>query len=74
MSPICTTRSNPISHWSRISSRCEPPFRLDLGPLWEYRELLYFLVWRDLKVRYKQTALGVAWAIIQPLSACSSSP
>ncbi len=35
--------------------------------LWEYRELLYFLTWRDLKVRYKQTALGAAWAVIQPL-------
>jgi lipopolysaccharide transport system permease protein len=34
--------------------------------LWEYRELLYFLTWRDLKVRYKQTVLGVAWAVIQP--------
>src|ERR1051326_4687435 len=34
--------------------------------LWEYRELLYFLTWRDIKVRYKQTALGAAWAIIQP--------
>jgi lipopolysaccharide transport system permease protein len=40
---------------------------LKLGELWEYRELLYFLTWRDIKVRYKQTALGVAWAIIQPL-------
>jgi homopolymeric O-antigen transport system permease protein len=39
---------------------------LKLGELWEYRELLYFLVWRDVKVRYKQTALGAAWAIIQP--------
>jgi lipopolysaccharide transport system permease protein len=38
-----------------------------LGELWEYRELLYFLVWRDIKVRYKQTALGAAWAILQPL-------
>ena len=37
-----------------------------LGELWEYRELLYFLVWRDIKVRYKQTALGAAWAVIQP--------
>lgn len=35
--------------------------------LWEYRELLYFLVWRDIKVRYKQTVLGVLWAIIQPV-------
>ncbi|HLL72101.1 MAG TPA: ABC transporter permease [Pyrinomonadaceae bacterium] len=36
--------------------------------LWAYRELLYFLTWRDIKVRYKQTALGAAWAIIQPLA------
>jgi lipopolysaccharide transport system permease protein len=36
--------------------------------LWSYRELLYFLVWRDLKVRYKQTVLGAAWAIIQPFA------
>jgi lipopolysaccharide transport system permease protein len=39
---------------------------LDLRELWQYRELLYFLVWRDIKVRYKQTALGASWAIIQP--------
>jgi lipopolysaccharide transport system permease protein len=39
---------------------------LKLGELWEYRELIYFLVWRDVKVRYKQTVLGAAWAIIQP--------
>jgi lipopolysaccharide transport system permease protein len=37
-----------------------------LDELWQYRELLYFLAWRDIKVRYKQTALGAAWAIIQP--------
>jgi lipopolysaccharide transport system permease protein len=41
---------------------------LRLGELWEYRELLYFLVWRDIKVRYKQTALGAIWAIIQPFT------
>jgi lipopolysaccharide transport system permease protein len=40
---------------------------LNLKDLWTYRELLYFLAWRDVKVRYKQTALGVAWAVIQPL-------
>lgn len=40
---------------------------LQLRELWEYRELLYFLIWRDIKVRYKQTALGAGWAIIQPL-------
>src|SRR6185295_1030518 len=39
---------------------------LKLRDLWEYRELLYFLVWRDIKVRYKQTALGASWANIQP--------
>ncbi len=39
---------------------------LKLRELWEYRELVYFLVWRDVKVRYKQTVLGAAWAIIQP--------
>ncbi len=40
---------------------------LDLSELWEYRELFYILSWRDLKVRYKQTALGVLWALLQPL-------
>jgi lipopolysaccharide transport system permease protein len=40
---------------------------LNLRELWAYRELLYFLVWRDVKVRYKQTALGVAWVVMQPL-------
>lgn len=40
---------------------------LNLRDLWECRELLYFLMWRDIKVRYKQTALGAAWAVIQPL-------
>jgi lipopolysaccharide transport system permease protein len=40
---------------------------LRLRAVWEYRELLFFLVWRDLKVRYKQTALGVAWVVLQPL-------
>ena len=40
---------------------------IDLHELWVFRELLYFLTWRDVKVRYKQTSLGVAWAILQPL-------
>jgi lipopolysaccharide transport system permease protein len=40
---------------------------LKLRDLWAYRELLYFLMWRDVKVRYKQTALGVAWVVLQPL-------
>jgi lipopolysaccharide transport system permease protein len=40
---------------------------LDLKELWDYRELLYFLVWRDVKIRYKQTAIGAAWVVLQPL-------
>jgi len=40
---------------------------LGLGQLWEYRELLYFLAWRDVKVRYKQTLLGLLWVLLQPL-------
>jgi lipopolysaccharide transport system permease protein len=51
--------------------RIEPPQSwqmLDPAELWRYRELLYFFVWRDIKVRYKQTVLGALWAVIQPLS------
>ena len=46
-----------------------PPSRwwaIPLGELWAYRELLYFFVWRDIKIRYKQTAIGAAWAVLQP--------
>jgi lipopolysaccharide transport system permease protein len=48
----------------RASKRWTP---LDLRETWAHRELLYFLVWRDLKVRYKQTLLGVSWVILQPI-------
>src|SRR3954470_17793940 len=47
----------PPSGWASIGFK----------ELWQYRELLYFLTWRDVKVRYKQTLLGAAWAILQPL-------
>jgi lipopolysaccharide transport system permease protein len=40
---------------------------LNLKDLWDYRELIYFLTWRDLKVRYKQTVLGFSWVILQPV-------
>ena len=40
---------------------------LDLQGVWEYRELVWFLIWRDIKVRYKQASLGIAWAVIQPV-------
>jgi len=49
----------------------EPPrgaLQVGVRELWEHRELLYFLTWRDIKVRYKQTALGIAWAVLQPLA------
>lgn len=70
------SNENEISalHYPNISEipylRIEPSkgfVPLKLKELWEFRELLYFLIWRDIKVRYKQTALGVLWAIIQPL-------
>jgi lipopolysaccharide transport system permease protein len=50
--------------------RIEPPrgwFNLRLQELWDYRELLYFFVWRDVKIRYKQTVIGVLWVVLQPL-------
>jgi lipopolysaccharide transport system permease protein len=53
--PIVTIEPN--KRWSPV----------ELRDLWAFRELLYFLTWRDVKVRYKQTELGIAWAIIQPL-------
>lgn len=50
-------RIQPSTSWSKLQP----------GELWAYRELLYFLVWRDVKVRYKQTVFGAAWALLQPL-------
>jgi lipopolysaccharide transport system permease protein len=49
-------RITPASRW----------WVIPIGELWDYRELLYFFVWRELKVRYKQTVVGAAWAVIQP--------
>jgi lipopolysaccharide transport system permease protein len=49
--------------------RITPPsgwWAIPFGELWEYRELVYFFVWRDIKIRYKQTAVGAAWAVLQP--------
>jgi lipopolysaccharide transport system permease protein len=62
------TPSRSIAGASRVTV-IQPPHGwapLDLAELWAYRELLYFLVWRNIKVRYKQTALGAAWAVLQP--------
>src|SRR5437588_9634901 len=56
VSPLPVLRIEPSQGW----------VGLKLAELWAYRELLYFLTWRDVKVRYKQTVLGAAWAVIQP--------
>ena len=56
--PVPVTVIRPARGW----------ISLNLRELWQYRELLYFLVWRDVKVRYKQTVLGAAWAILQPVA------
>src|ERR1700757_365315 len=50
--------------------RIEPPrglFELRFAEIWQYRELLYFFVWRDVMIRYKQTAIGVLWVVLQPV-------
>ncbi|HYM60955.1 MAG TPA: ABC transporter permease [Thermoanaerobaculia bacterium] len=52
--------------WTEIDAEA-PAGRVDLAELWRYRELVQILVWRDLKVRYRQTLLGVTWVLIQPL-------
>lgn len=60
----------PAQHAAPPIVRIEPPhgwLDLRLGEVWAYRELLYFFVWRDVKVRYKQTVIGVAWVVLQPL-------
>jgi len=57
--------TEPQATWIRPTRGWAVP---SLGDLWRFRELLYFLVWRDVKVRYKQTVLGGAWAIIQPFA------
>ena len=63
--------SAPVSaQASTTTVRIEPPrgwLELRLREVWMYRELLYFFIWRDLKVRYKQTVIGVAWVVLQPL-------
>ena len=59
-----------LQHTPSAVVRIEPPrgwFDVRLGEVWAYRELLYFFVWRDVKVRYKQTAIGVSWVVLQPL-------
>jgi lipopolysaccharide transport system permease protein len=63
--------AEPKSHYDAGRVTVIEPRRgwrsLDLRELWDYRELLYFLVWRDVKIRYKQTAIGALWVVLQPL-------
>ncbi|HEY8286875.1 MAG TPA: ABC transporter permease [Chloroflexota bacterium] len=61
------TEQNGATHQVRVIEPSKGWVPLRLGRLWRYRELFYFLAWRDIKVRYKQTALGAAWAILQPI-------
>ncbi len=64
--------SSTTSEYSEVAGTVirgdDSSWSLDWDDLWRHRELLYFLTWRDIKVRYKQTMLGVAWAILQPLA------
>ncbi len=55
-----------MNHEPTIIIKPRPGLSLKFKELWEYRELFYFFVWRDIKVRYKQTVIGAAWAVIQP--------
>jgi lipopolysaccharide transport system permease protein len=64
------TRPNVVFPINSSTIRIEPPrglFELRFGEVWAYRELLYFFVWRDVKIRYKQTAIGVLWVVLQPV-------
>ncbi len=60
-SQLLETRNSIVIESSNLVSS------LDLSGLWKYRELLYFLAWRDIKIRYKQTILGIAWVLLQPI-------
>jgi lipopolysaccharide transport system permease protein len=62
--------SLPLHSGTSTTIRIEPSrhlFELRLREVWAYRELLYFFVWRDVKIRYKQTAIGVLWVVLQPV-------
>lgn len=65
-----STAALPLHSSASPVIRIEPPrgfFELRLREVWAYRELLYFFVWRDVKIRYKQTAIGVLWVVLQPV-------
>jgi lipopolysaccharide transport system permease protein len=67
--PAANTTADPTAHWPVTIIERKPGWQIvDLEELWRFHELLFFLTWRDVKVRYKQTVLGAAWAILQPLA------
>src|SRR5690349_1957291 len=68
MRMAAATLAAPAAGSSSLRLDNRGPSSLNLGELWAHRELLYFLAWRDIKVRYKQTVLGLAWAVLQPLA------
>jgi lipopolysaccharide transport system permease protein len=66
---MSTARNLQSAGLAKVTIRAtDTAWHLNWEEIWEHRELLYFLTWRDIKVRYKQTVLGVAWAILQPLA------
>src|SRR5437016_3645837 len=70
MASVTQSTSVPLRSGASAAIRIEPPrglFELRLREVWAYRELLYFFVWRDVKIRYKQTAIGVLWVVLQPV-------
>lgn len=73
LTPVATAATSPAPMAVRpplfvIAPRA-PGWQLRFGEVWAYRELLLFLIWRDLRIRYRQTALGIVWAVLQPLIA-----
>src|SRR5882672_934198 len=64
---VAASLERPVAEPTVVIEPTRGLLHLDLGAVWQHRELLYFLIWRDVKVRYKQTFIGVGWAIIQPV-------
>ena len=65
MASTCTPGESPVP--CTVIQSSSSGLRLELQELWQHRELLGFLAWRDIRVRYRQTLLGAAWALLEPL-------
>jgi lipopolysaccharide transport system permease protein len=69
LTPVVPLAEGPVSRAIEVVIAPKTGWvSLQLGEVWAYRELLYFLIWRNVKIRYKQTLLGIAWAVLQPLA------